>query len=182
MISRRAGTNKSILTQLKEGGFIFSPAICHIGDKKYTYAVFNMSLAMAKRLNAKCHNSCFVYSQLNNDGSIHSELWEIEDNKLPYKRKTNDYVVKAQTDECFALMNANNGFNVIGEGFNYAIPLSIFENVNQTLYDNATKFIVQEHKKYNSNISEDWLIDQTINGVGYSMFRWRKALTTNFGN
>ena len=180
--SRKGQINKSILTRLKDCAFIFTPSICNIGDKRYTYAVFNMSLNMAKKLNAKCHNSSFVYSQINTDGSIHSELFEIEDDKLPYNRKTNGYVVKSQADEHLDVIERNNGFDIIGNGFNYTIPLSIFENVNRSLYDNATRFVTHEHKKYGSNISEEWLIDQTINGVGYSVCRWRKALTINLGN
>lgn len=179
---RHGKINKSILTCLKDGAFIFTPAICNIGDKRYTYAVFNMPLNIAKNLNAKCHNPSFVYSQINNDGSIHSELFEIEDDKLPYSRKTNGYVVRAQADGSLDAMVGNNGFDVIGDGFNYTIPMSIFENVNRLLYDNATRFVTQEHKRYGSNISEEWIIDQTINGVGYSVYRWRKALTINVGN
>ena len=169
----------SLLSTLKQGGYACVPAVGQFGNnKERPYAVFNMSLGTAKFLNGKYQQTSFIYTQLNDDGSIHSEYWAKEYENEPYNKHHNDYIMKDQCDEWEDLADAENDFTVVGKNFKYSIPFSIFADTNEAISNNASALVEQERRRSNgTTINEDWLIDRTINGVGFSPYLWRKALT-----
>lgn len=168
---------KRLLTNIKQGGYAFVPAIGQFGNAEHPYAVFNMSVDTAKILSGKYQQTSFVYSQLNDDGSIHSEYWEKADTTMPYDKNTNDYVVKDQSDEWDDMSDAEDCFTIVGKKFKYSIPFKIFENIRNKIANNAIKLVEQERKEWKSTINEDRLISSTIYQVGISPYLWRKALT-----
>lgn len=169
---------KSLLHNIKQGGYAFVPAIGQFGNAEHPYAVFNMSIDTAKMLNGKYQQTSFIFSKLNNDGSIHSEYWEKNDESRPYDKGTNDYVMKDQCDEWKDMANADDYFTIVGKKFKYSIPFSIFEDRNRAISNNAIKLVEQEGRRSNAtNINEEKLIEDSINKVGISPYLWRKALT-----
>lgn len=168
---------KSLLSDIKLGGYAFVPAIGQFGNREHPYAVFNMSIDTAKVLSGKYQQTSFVYSQLEDDGHIHSEYWEKRDSGLPYDSKKNDYIMKDESDEWRDMADSEDYFTIVGKHFKYSIPFSIFEDKNRLIYNNAIKLVEQEKTKWNSQINEDALINATIYKVGISPYLWRKALT-----
>jgi hypothetical protein len=168
----------SLLSTLKQGGYACVPAVGQFGNnKERPYAVFNMSLGTAKNFNGRYQQKSFIYSQLNDDGSIHSEYWEKEDTEKPYNKHHNDYIMKDQCDE-WDMSDAEDMFTVVGKNFKYSIPFSIFADTYEAISNNASALVEQERRRSNgTTINEDRLIDMTINQVGYSPCLWRKALT-----
>lgn len=168
---------KSLLNDIKIGGYSFVPAIGQFGNSEHPYAVFNMSLDTAKILNGKYQQTSFVYSQLNDDGVIHSEYWEKRDTTLPYNSEKNDYVMKDECNEWKNMAEAEDYFTIVGKKFKYSIPFSIFEDKYRLIRDNAIRIVEQERKRWNSSINEEKLINMSIHGIGHSPYLWRKALT-----
>lgn len=168
---------KSLLSDIKLGGYAFVPAVGKFGNKEHPYAVFNMSVDTAKTLSGKYQQTSFVYSHLTDDGHIHSEYWEKKDITLPYNEEKNDYVIKDECDEWKDMTDAYDYFTIVGNKFKYSIPFSIFEDKNQLIHNNAVRLVEQERRRWNSTITEEKLINNAIYGVGYSPYRWRKALT-----
>lgn len=169
---------KSLLYDIKQGGYAFVPAIGQFGNAEHPYAVFNMSLDTAKMLNGKYQQTSFIYSQLNNDGSIHSEYWEKDDESSPYDSKTNDYIMKDQCNEWKDMVDADDYFTIVGKKFKYSIPFSIFEDRSIAISNNATRLVEQERRRNSlTTINEERLIEDSINKVGISPYLWRKALT-----
>jgi hypothetical protein len=169
----------SLLSTLKGSGYVYVPAVGNFGgNKERPYAVFNMSLGTAKNFNGRYQQRSFIYSQLNDDGSIHSEYWEKEDTEKPYNKHHNDYIMKDQCDEWEDMAEAKDNFTIVGKIFKYSIPFSIFADTNEAISNNASALVEQERRRSNrTTINEDRLIDMTINQVGYSPYLWRKALT-----
>ena len=169
---------KLLLPTIKQGGYAYVPAVGQFGNAEHPYAVFNMSLDTAKSLNGRYQQRSFIYSLLNDDGSIHSEYWEKEIENEPYNKHHNDYIMKDQCDEWEDMADAEDYFTVVGKTFKYSIPFSIFADTNEAISNNASALVEQERRRSNrTTINEDRLIDFTINGVGYSPYLWRKALT-----
>ncbi len=169
-------TNEPLLANIEQGGYVLVPAIGQLGDEAHPYAVFNMSLDTAKRLNGKYRQASFIYGQLNDDGSVHSEYWEKEDGEASYNRHYNGYIMKDQSDEWNDWTEAEACFTIVGKKFKCSIPISALQGANRLISNNATKLVVQAKMRWRTSIDEGWLIDKTINGVGYSPYLWRKAL------
>ncbi len=168
---------KSLLSDLKQGGYAYVPAIGQFGNAERPYAVFNMSRNTAKVLSGRYQQTSFVYSQLNDDGSVHSEYWEKECKDEPYNRHHNDYILKDKSDEWEDMTDAEDYFTVVGNNFKYSIPFSIFVNTNEAISNNASILVEQASLKRGVVDNEDRLIEWTIEGVGMSPYLWRKALT-----
>lgn len=167
----------SLLSDIKNGGYAYVPALGRIGNTEHLYAVFNMSVNSAMILCGKYQQTSFVYSELKDDGSIHSEYFEKLDTTLPFDNETNHYAKKDECDTWDDMSDADDYFTVIGNKFNYSIPLPIINTVNETICDNLGRAVAIQKECGSKTINESELLDFTINRVGQSPFLWRKALT-----
>ena len=167
----------SLLSDIKNGGYAYVPAIGKFGNTEYPYAVFNMSVDTAKMLCGKYQQTSFVFSELSENGTIHSEYYEKEDATAPYNKQTNTYVKKDESDIWDEMSEANDCFTVIGKKFKYSIPFKIFDTVNETICKNLNRIISIESKRSNKTLTEEKVLNHIINGVGYSPYLWRKFVT-----
>jgi hypothetical protein len=169
---------KSLLNDIKSGRYAYVPAIGQFGNAEHPYAVFNMPLNTAKFLCGKYQQTSFIYSQLNDNGSIHSEYWEKNDTNMPYNKCDNDYVLQDECDEWEDKSEAKDFFTVVGNKFKYSIPFKIFENVNNAIWDNAAQMVEVGKKRGINHLNESKVIEWTMR-VGISPYLWRKTLTKN---
>ena len=171
----------SLLKDIKNNGYAYVPAIGHFGgNSEKPYAVFNMSVDTAKFLCGRYQQTSFVFTQLLDDGSIHSEYWEKKDQDSPYDKKENDYIKKDECNEWIDMASADDNFTIIGNKFKYQIPFSIFESVNNLFTDNIKHIIEVEKERGNQSINENKILDFTINHVGMSPYLWRCGLIKGF--
>ena len=171
----------SLLKDIKDNRHAYVPTIGHLGDNsEKPYAVFNMSVDTAKILCGRYQQTSFVFTQLLDDGSIHSEYWEKKNQDYPYHKKENDYIKKDECDEWIDMAAADDYFTIIGNKFKYIIPFSIFESVNN-LFTNNLKYMIEVEKKRGcQTITENKILDFTINRVGMSPYFWRGGLIKGF--
>ena len=167
----------SLLSDIKNGGYAYLPALGRFGNTERLYAVFNMSVNSAMILCGKYQQTSFVYSELKDDSSIHSEYHEKFDKSLPFNKKTNNYVKKDECDTWEDVSNADDDFTIIGEKFKYSIPFPMLNTVNETICENLRRAVAVEKERGNKTINENNLLDFTINRVGQSPYLWRKTLT-----
>ena len=167
----------SLLSEIKNGGYAYIPAVGRLDNTECPYAVFNMSVNSAMLLCRKYQQTSFVYSELKDDGSIHSEYYEKLDTTLPFDKETNNYTKKDECDTWDDMSDADDCFTVIGNKFKYSIPLPIFNTVNETICDNLGRAVAIQKERGSKTINENKLLDITINCVGQSPYLWRKALT-----
>lgn len=168
---------RSPLSIIKSGGYACVPAMENFGNFYHPYAIFNMSLDMAKKMCGKYQQTSFVYSVLNEDGMIHSEYYTKQEPTLPYSKMDNDYI---KTDECDTWedeSNADCNFMVTGKGFKYGIPYKSLYAVNEVIYENLKRMVSAEKQRGNHSITEERALEYTINGVGLSPYLWRKETT-----
>lgn len=170
-------TRHSLLSDIKNGGYVYVPAIGKFGNTEHPYAVFNMSIDTAKMLCGKYQQTSFIFSQLLENGTIHSEYYEKEDATAPYDKQRNTYVKKDESDIWEDMSEANDYFAVIGKNFKYTIPFKIFNTVNETICKNLHRIISIENKHRNNTLTEEKVLNHIINGVGYSPYLWRKSVT-----
>ena len=168
---------QSLLSEIKNGGYAYVPAIGRFGNTECPYAVFNMSVNSAMLLCRKYQQTSFVYSELKDDGSIHSEYFEKLDTTLPFDKETNNYAKKDECDTWDDMSDADDYFTVIGNKFKYSIPLPIINTVNETICENLSRAVAIQKECGSKTINESQLLDFTINRVGQSPYLWRKALT-----
>jgi len=167
----------SPLSIIKSGGYACAPAMEDFGNFYHPYAIFNMSLDLAKKICGKYQQTSFVYSVLNKDGMIHSEYYTKQEPTLPYSKMDNDYI---KTDECDTwedTSKADGNFTVIGKEFKYGIPFKTLYAVNDAIRENLKKTVSVEKLRGNHSITEESALEYTINGVGLSPYLWRKATT-----
>jgi hypothetical protein len=167
----------SLLSNIKNGGYAYVPAMGKFGNTERPYAVFNMSVDTAKLLCGKYQQTSFVYSALNEDGSVHSEYWEKQNPTQPYDKFANDYIKKDECDTWDDMSDADDNFTVVGKHFKYSIPFDIFNSVDETIGKNITQLAEFINKKSMTPVIKENLLGMTINGVGYSAYLWRKAAT-----
>ena len=173
--------NRSLLKDIKNNRYAYVPAIGKFGDNpENPYAVFNMSVDTAKILCGRYQQTSFVFTQLLDDGSIHSEYWEKKDKIAPYDKRNNDYVKKDECDEWIDMAAADDNFTIVGNKFKYQIPFSIFESVNNLFANNMKHMIDVERRRCSQILTEDKIMDFTINRVGMSPYLWRKGLIKGF--
>ncbi len=171
----------SLLKDLKNNKYAYVPAIGNFGgNTENPYAVFNMSVDSAKSLCGKYQQTSFVFTQLSEDGKIHSEYWEKNDINSPYDKTENDYVKKDDSEEWIDMAMADDNFTIIGNNFKYQIPFSIFESVNNLFTNNMKHMIEVERTRGNHSINENKILDFTINHVGMSPYLWRNGLIKSF--
>lgn len=168
---------RSLLSDIKRGGYAYVPAVGKFGNNENSYAIFNMSIDTAMLLCGKYQQTSFVYSELNDDGSIHSEYFEKLDTTLPFDKDTNNYVRKDECDNWDDMSDADDYFTIIGNKFKYSIPFPMFNTVNETICRNLSKAVAIERERGNKTINESKLLGYTINNVGQSPYLWRKAIT-----
>ena len=170
-----------LLKVIKNNRYAYMPAIGKFGgNTESPYAVFNMSIDVAKSLCGKYQQTSFVFTQLLDDGNIHSEYWEKKDQYPPCDKMENDYIKKDECDEWIDMAAADDNFTIIGNKFKYQIPFSIFESVNNLFTDNMKYMIEIEKKRGNQSINEDKILIFTINHVGMSPYIWRSGLVKGF--
>lgn len=167
----------SLLSDIKRGGYAYVPAIGKFGNTERPYAVFNMSVNTAKILCGKYQQTSFVFSALNQDGSVHSEYYEKRDPTIPYNKQMNNYIKKDESDIWKDMSDSDDNFTIIGNKFKYSIPFDIFNTVNKTISENLNRIVNIEKKRGNNTITEEKALKYTIDGVGQSPFMWRKEIT-----
>lgn len=173
----------SLLKDIKNGGYTYVPAMGKFGgNTEKPYAIFNMSVDTAKIISGQYQQTSFVFTELLEDSSIHSEYWEKLDINAPYDKKNNDCVKKDECNEWIDMANADDNFTIVGNKFKYSIPFPIFENVNRILSNNIQRILDEEKNRGNKTINTKDVLDFSINRVGMSPYLWRKAITRGFYN
>ena len=168
---------RSPLSIIKSGGYACVPAMENFGKFYRPYAIFNMSLDLAKKICGKQQQSSFVFSVLNENGMIHSEYYSKQDPTLPYNKQANDYIKNDECDTWEDTSKADGNFTVIGKEFKYGIPFKTLYAVNDAIRENLKKMVSIEKHRGNHSITEEKALDYTINGVGLSPYLWRKEAT-----
>lgn len=174
---RNPKARRSPLSIIKSGGYACVPAMENFGNFYHPYAIFNMSLDLAKKICGKQQQASFVFSVLNEKGMIHSEYYSKQEPTLPYSKMDKDYI---KTDECDTWedeSNADCNFMVTGKGFKYGIPYKTLYAVNEVIYENLKRMVSAEKQRGNHSITEERALEYTINGVGLSPYLWRKETT-----
>ena len=159
------------LNAIENGGYKIEPIIGNLhNSSKQLYVAFNMSLKTAQYICERCQCTTFVWNELTNDGYVHSQYWEKED------ASSKDYVVKyeclKEIDQC----NVDGTFTVIREKFNFSIPFSTMERLNEKFSKNITQIIEQEQKRGNATLNREQILDFAMNKAGQSPMLYRKAI------
>ena len=168
---------RSLLSIIKSRGYACVPAMEKYGNFDCPYAIFNMSVDMAKKMCGKYQQTSFVFSVVNEDGVIHSEYYTKQNPTLPYSKQANDYIKIDECDTWEDLSNADGNFTVIGKEFKYGIPFKTLYAVNEAICENLKRMVSVEKHRGNHSITEEKALEYTINGVGLSPYLWRKAAT-----
>lgn len=168
---------RSPLSIIKSGGYACVPAMENFGNFYHPYAIFNMSLDLAKKICGKQQQASFVFSVLNEKGMIHSEYYSKQDPTLPYSKQANDYIKNDECDTWEDTSYADGNFTVIGKEFKYGMPFKTLYAVNEAICENLKKMVSIEKLRGNHSITEESALEYTINGVGLSPYLWRKATT-----
>ena len=167
-----------LLSNIKDGGYAYIPAKGKLGDTECHYAVFNMSADTAKILCSKYKRTSFVYSELGNDGSIHSEYYE--KHGPAFGKHSNKFVQKEICDTREEIPDADDNFTITGEKFKYCIPFTKLKAVNQIICENLRRMVSIAKERWNQTITEEDVLRSTINKVGLTPYLWRKATTKGF--
>ena len=165
---------RSPLSIIKSGGYACVPAMENFGKFYRPYAIFNMSLDLAKKICGKQQQASFVFSVLNENGMIHSEYYSKQDPTLPYNKQANGYIKIDECDTWEDESNADCNFMVTGKGFKYGISYKTLYAVNEVIYENLKRMVSAEKQRGNHSITEERALEYTINGVGLSPYLWRK--------
>ena len=168
---------RSPLSIIKSGGYACVPAMENFGNFYRPYAIFNMSLDLAKKICGKQQQASFVFSVLNENGMIHSEYYSKQDPTLPYNKQANDYIKNDECDTWEDTSKADGNFTVIGKEFKYTIPYKTLYAINDAICENLKRMVSVEKHRGNHSITEEIALEYTINGVGLSPYLWRKATT-----
>jgi hypothetical protein len=174
---RNPKARRSPLSIIKSGGYACVPAMENFGNFSRPYGIFNMSLDTAKKICRRCQQTSFVYSVLNEDGMIHSEYYSKQDPTLQYNKQANDYIKNDECDTWEDTSKADGNFTVIGKEFKYGIPFKTLYAVNEAICENLKKIVSVEKLRGNHSITEESVLEYTINGVGLSPYLWRNAAT-----
>ena len=168
---------RSPLSIIKSGGYACVPAMEKYGNFDCPYAIFNMSLDVAKKICGKQQQASFVFSVLNENGMIHSEYYSKQDPTLPYNKQANDYIKNDECDTWEDTSKADGNFTVIGKEFKYTIPYKTLYAINDAICENLKRMVSVEKHRGNHSITEESALEYTIKGVGLSPYLWRKATT-----
>ena len=132
---------RSLLSIIKSGGYACVPAMENFGNFYHPYAIFNMSLDLAKKICGKQQQSSFVFSVLNENGMIHSEYYSKQDPTLPYNKQANDYIKNDECDTWEDTSYSEGNFTVIGKEFKYGIPFKTLYAVNDAICENLKRMV-----------------------------------------
>ena len=168
---------RSPLSIIKSGGYACVPAMENFGNFYHPYAIFNMSLDLAKKICGKQQQASFVFSVLNEKGMIHSEYYSKQDPTLPYSKQANDYIKNDECDTWEDTSKADGNFTVIGKEFKYTIPYKTLYAINDAICENLKRMVSVEKHRGNHSITEESALEYTIKGVGLSPYLWRKEAT-----
>ncbi len=176
--------NKSLISDLKTGGYNVIPAKGKFGNVEHPFMVFNIPLDACKYLCGKYQQTSFVYHILEN-GKVISQYWEKADAEEPYDKKTNDYIKKdenekyvdeSESDDMYTSIGGN-----IGKEFKYSIPFSIFNEENERMNNNLD-FILEKRKETGSVDDKERLLEYAFSlgnrpsGNGMYRLALRKAI------
>jgi len=165
---------RSLLSIIESRGYACVPAMEKYGNFDCPYAIFNISLDVAKKMCVKYQQTSFVYSVLNEDGMIHSEYYTKQDSTLPCSKQVNDLIKNDECDTWEDMSIADGNFTVIGKEFKYGIPFKTLYAVNEAICENLKRMVSVEKQRGNHSITKERVLEYTINGVGFSPYLWRK--------
>lgn len=168
---------RSPLSIIKSGGYACVPAMENFGNFSRPYGIFNMSLDTAKKICRKCQQTSFVFSVINEDGMVHSEYYTKLDRTFPHNKQANDYIKNDECDTWEDTSYADGSFTIIGKEFKYSIPYKTLYAVNDAICENLKRMVSVEKHRGNHSITEESVLEYTINGVGLSPYLWRNAAT-----
>lgn len=164
--------NHSLKDELKSAQYKIIPCVGKFYDNpEHPYAVVNIYRSSVSAYCGKYEQTSFVYSEFK-DGAVHSEYWEKNDPSKPYNKHNNPYVLKDSSDTWLDRELEDDGYTIVGNKFKYQIPFSIFNEANQHIIDNITKYLIQEGRVVNEeNIDNE--IKFGYEGIGYPAYRRR---------
>lgn len=176
--------NKSLVADLKNGGYIVVPAKGKFGNTEHSFMVLNIDLDTCKYLCGKYQQTSFVYHILEN-GQVISEYWEKADTNAPYHPQSNDYVKKDSEVKYTDKSNADDFYTSVGGNvgreFKYSIPFSIFNEMNERINENLQMIVEGRAKNgFKDTIEEIFDYAHKLNNknAGNGMYRtaMRKAI------
>ena len=168
-----AEESNSLTNLLENAGYAFVPVTGEYnGNQNDLYAVFNLSLNSALYLCKHCQLTSLVWNRLNNDGTIYSRYWELNDSSAPYHKKENGFIAK---QEWTTQYNADDDFAFTKETIKYSIPCSVLKTLNYKIGKNLKEIVEQEKARGVTTINEENLLDFAMNRTGLSSFLYRKA-------
>lgn len=154
--------NKSLLADLKKGGYIVMPAKGQFENTEHPFMVLNISLDTCKILSGKYQQTSFIYHILEG-GKVVSQYWEKADTNMPFDPNSNNYVMKDQDEKWNNEADAEDYYTSIGEKFGkpfkYSIPFSIFNEMNERINENLDR-IVENRAKNGIVESKEQLFEQ----------------------
>ena len=166
---------KNLLSDLKTGGFKYVPAYGKFGfrreggvtkvNSEHSYVVFNISVANCVGLCKRYNQTSFIFCTLNDEGKIHSEYYEKTDDGNTYQLIDSEDNWNDKTGE-------NDYYTVVGKNFKFAIPFSVFENVNNNILG-CLDYIIE---KYKNNSTRNELLEYSIHGHGQNAYLVRKSI------
>jgi hypothetical protein len=174
--------NSSLVDDLKVKRYICVPAKGQFGNNlENSYAIFNMSLDVAKKLSGKYQQTSFIMSKITDNGVIHSEYWESADTEIPCFKRRNDYVMQDECDECVDMSADKDVFTIKGKKFKYELPYSILESINQLFSDNIKRMIeIMEKHRVVTVGEEDRILKFAMKSDCRSPYLYRRGLTRGF--
>lgn len=165
----------SLLNNIKDGGYAYIPAIRTLSNGEKPFAVFNMSFDTAKGLCHRYRKTSFVFTQLQDDGVIHSEYWETTDDN-----HNGDYVKKDEYEKSFEMQDTTDLFIITGNHFKYMIPFAALLHIDALLADNIKHIVEVCAKRFRVIKTENEVLDFALYRVGMPPHLWRKAITKGF--
>ena len=168
-------TSHSLSQCLKWGNYVAAPVTGRIGSEQHLCAVINISLESIIFLCEQYNRKSFVYTEFIGDGRTWSDFFEIRDVDKPYWRQSNPYVVKETCERQDAAADTNELFAVTGTQFEYSLPVSTLEHINQVICDNMDKFnrnLISRNAPPHTYGS----IQHILCGVGYSSFYYKRTI------
>lgn len=125
---------------LKSAHFPFVEQVGHFGENIETsYFIFNISLETLTYYAGLYERASFCYCYFD-EGKVISQYWQKQRGNEPYSKNKNPYILLEDTDSPIDA-NDKGDCQVIGNQFQYTLPLKRFEDVNRIIISNADTFI-----------------------------------------
>ena len=156
---------KNMSDSLKSAHYAFVRQKCHFGgNDECSYYIFNISLNTLAHYAGMYEQTSFIFSELR-DNEVISHYYEKQDINAPYNKKNNPYILKDTANGYIDATGAEN-YSEIGGKFQYSIPFSIFESVNERIEENLS--LINEDKEF--------AIDFGMNRIGISPMFMRQKI------